>query len=292
MTPLWSSATQLPASAKARPAREVIEHGTGPTAYDGGMTATLLSGTQYAGALSDFRNDITTSLLSRSPPRGDLARGLANQISAGRALLVGALGFFSPRLLTPWLQPAHALEATSYDDNRELKGRLERLVDFDRINAGKPRFSVGAVNVGTGNFVYFDNTTHTIGADHVMASGALPPGFPVIEIEGEHYWDGGPLSNTPLQWVIESEPHQDMLAFQMDLWSARGAFSRNMAEATTRQKEIQYSSRTRQFHRFKYTQKLWNALSSLLDKLPKDRRDSQEVAVLNPVANRKVYNLV
>jgi predicted acylesterase/phospholipase RssA len=158
MTPLWSSATQLPASAKARPAREVIEHGTGPTAYDGGMTATLLSGTQYAGALSDFRNDITTSLLSRSPPRGDLARGLANQISAGRALLVGALGFFSPRLLTPWLQPAHALEATSYDDNRELKGRLERLVDFDRINAGKPRFSVGAVNVGTGNFVYFDNT--------------------------------------------------------------------------------------------------------------------------------------
>jgi NTE family protein len=167
--------------------------------------------------------------------------------SAGLALLRGARGFFSPRLLIPWLQPADALEATSYYDNRELKGTLERLVDFDRINAGKPRFSVGAVNVGTANFVYFDNTTHTIGADQVMASGALPPGFPAIEIEGEHYWDGGLLSNTPLQWVLESEPHQDMLAFQVDLWSARGAFSRNMAEATTRQKEIQYSSRTRQF---------------------------------------------
>ena len=87
-----------------------------------------------------------------------------------------------------------------------LKRTLERLVDFDRINAGTTRFSVGAVNVRTGNLVYFDTTTHTIRPEHVMASGALPPGFPAVEIEGEHYWDGGLVSNTPLQWVAESQP--------------------------------------------------------------------------------------
>jgi NTE family protein len=107
------------------------------------------------------------------------------------------------------------------------------------------RFSVGAVNVRTGNFVYFDNTTREIRPEHVMASGSLPPGFPAVEVEGEYYWDGGLLSNTPLAWVVEHEPRQDTLAFQVDLWSARGEFPANLAEVATRQKEIQYSSRTR-----------------------------------------------
>jgi len=85
----------------------------------------------------------------------------------------------------------------------------------------QPRLSIGAVNVRTGTFVYFDTQTHTIGPEHIMASGALPPSFPPIEIEGEHYWDGGLVSNTPLQWVVESRPRLDTLAFQVDLWSAR-----------------------------------------------------------------------
>jgi NTE family protein len=226
-------------------------------------------------------------------PKGDLARGLANRLSAGLALARGAPGFFAPRLPIPWLRPSGTLEATSYYDTSELKATLERLVDFDRINAGEMRFSVGAVNVGTGNFVYFDNTTHAIGPEHVMASGALPPGFPAIEIEGEHYWDGGLVSNTPLQWVLESEPRRDTLAFQVDLWNARGAFPRTMAEVSTRQKEIQYSSRTRaNSDRFKHIQTLRNALSSLLEKLPEDLKHSPELAVLRPAADHKVYNLV
>ena len=119
-------------------------------------------------------------------------------------------------------------------------------MDFDRLNAGMTRFSAGAVNVRTGNFVYFDTTTHTIAPEHVMASGALPPGFPAVEIDGEHYWDGGLVSNTPLQWVIESNPRrEDTLAFQVDLWSSQGALPRNLAEVATRHKEIQFSSRTR-----------------------------------------------
>src|SRR6185369_15082272 len=93
-------------------------------------------------------------------------------------------------------------------------------------------------------FVYFDSATHTIGPEHIMASGALPPGFPAIDIDGESYWDGGMVSNTPLQWVFENS-HEDTLAFQVDLWSARGDYPRNLSEVAVRQKEIQFSSRTR-----------------------------------------------
>ena len=236
--------------------------------------------------------------LHRSEPaafatHGDTARAVANQISAGLALTQGATGFFTPRLPVPWLQPAGRLAATSYYDTSPLRTTLERLVDFDRINSGEMRFSVGAVNIATGNFVYFDNATHTIRPEHVMASGALPPGFHPIEIDGECYWDGGLVSNTPLQWVVESEPRRDTLAFQVDLWSARGSIPRTMPEVLTRQKEIQYSSRTRaNSDRFKHEQKLRNALADLLDKLPGELRSGPEYAALKPVAERKVYSLV
>jgi NTE family protein len=114
------------------------------------------------------------------------------------------------------MQPDGTIEATSFYDTGELKRTLERLVDFERINAGVTRLSVGAVNVRTGNFVYFDNTTHSIRPEHVMASAALPPGFPAVEIEGEYYWDGGVVSNTPLQLVVDDQPRGDTLAFQVD----------------------------------------------------------------------------
>jgi NTE family protein len=224
---------------------------------------------------------------------GEFARGALNQLSAVAALGGGVSGFFVPRVPCAWLQPPGTPEATSYYDTKPLKATLERLVDFERINATQLRFSVGAVNVTTGNFLYFDNTTHTIGAEHVIASGALPPGFPPVEIEGEFYWDGGLVSNTPLQWVLESEPRRDTLAFQVDLWSARGSLPRTMLEVMTRQKEIQYSSRTRNSSdRFKYTQIVRNALASLLQKLPEKLTDTPELAVLKTHTQPKVYNLV
>lgn len=225
--------------------------------------------------------------------RGDAARNLLNNMSAGLALASGAEGFFAARTLPPWLQPAGTVEATSFYDTSALRRTLERLVDFDRLNAGRTRFSVGAVNVRTGNFTYFDSTTHTIGPEHVMASGALPPGFPPIEIEGEYYWDGGVVSNTPLEWVANSEPRRDTLAFQVDLWSARGELPGNMLEVMTREKEIRYSSRTRAgTDQFKHVQSLRRAAASLLEKLPPDLRDSPEAKLLGTAADRKVYNVV
>jgi len=225
--------------------------------------------------------------------RGDALRNLLNRMSASLALACGARGFFSLRPLAPWLHPDGSMEATSFYDTNGLRSTLERLVDFDRLNAVATRYSAGAVNVRSGNFVCFDTTTHTIGPEHVMASGALPPAFPAVEIEGEHYWDGGLVSNTPLQWVVDSQPRRDTLAFQVDLWSASGEFPRDMLDVMAREKEIRYSSRTRAgTDEFKRLQKLRHALAGLLEKLPDDLRNSAEARLLAGAADRKVYNIV
>ena len=224
---------------------------------------------------------------------GDLARNLANRWHGAAAFFNGAPGLFSPRWVPPFLAAAGTPDATSFYDTSALKSTLEELVDFDRINSGEIRLSVGAVNVTTGNFVYFDNATHTIRPEHIMASGALPPGFPAIEIDGELYWDGGLVSNTPLLWVLQCADRQDTLAFQVDLWSARGALPRTVAEVITRQKEIQYSSRTRaSTDQFKKEQELRCALSELIAELPDQLKSTPEYARLLREADRNVYNII
>jgi NTE family protein len=226
--------------------------------------------------------------------RSDPGRNVLNQMSANLVAAFGAEGFFSVRPVTPWMQPGGTLAATSFYDTKQLKQTLERLVDFDRLNAGMTRFSAGAVNVRTGNFVYFDTTTHKIGPEHVMASGALPPGFPAIEIDGEHYWDGGLVSNTPLQWVIDSNPRrQDTLVFQVDLWSSQGALPGNLAEVATRHKEIQFSSRTRaSTAQFKSVHRVQRALAALLRRLPADFEQNDDLKILKSVASDKIYNII
>ena len=226
--------------------------------------------------------------------RSDDTRNVLNQMSANFAVASGATGFFSARAMMPWFQPNGTLGATSFYDTSDLKRTLERLVDFDRLNAGMTRFSAGAVNVRTGNFVYFDTSTHKIAPEHVMASGALPPGFPAVEIDGEQYWDGGLVSNTPLQWVIDSDPRrQDTLAFQVDLWSSQGALPRNLAEVATRHKEIQFSSRTRaSTGQFKNVHRVQRALDALLRRLPADFEENDDLKILKSVASDKIYNII
>ncbi len=227
--------------------------------------------------------------------RGDAARMLANQVSAAIVASAGTPGFFRPRIPNPWFHPPGTIEATSYYDTRPLKATLERVVDFDRVNSidKDTRLSLGAVNVRSGNMVYFDSATQVIGPEHVMASGALPPGFPAIEIEGEYYWDGGLISNTPLQWIVTNQQLPDALVFQVDLWSARGEFPRNLAEVATRQKEIQYSSRTRAFTDFiKRLHKVGYSVAALLEQLPEELTRSEEAKFLASIARRRAYNLV
>ncbi len=160
-------------------------------------------------------------------------------------LFNGTPGFFALRPVTPWLWPGSSSERQVTTTPARLKSTLERIIDFDRINSNAMRLSVGAVNVRTGNFAYFDTTKDRIRPEHIMASGALPPAFAAVEVDGEYYWDGGLVSNTPLRWVVDEYPQRDTLVFQVDLWSSRGELPHNMTNVNTRQKEIIYSSRTR-----------------------------------------------
>jgi NTE family protein len=188
------------------------------------------------------------------------------QAGALAALAFGQPGFFRPNAMQAWFS---GKAATSYYDTWELRGTLERMVDFDRINARETRFSVGAVNLRTGNFRYFDNHHDRIVPEHVMASGALPPGFPAVEIEGEMYWDGGLVSNTPLQYVLDTKPRRDTLAFEVDLFPARGDVPRDLEAVEERRKDITYSSRTRMgVDTFRTAHDMRLNIASLLARLP------------------------
>jgi NTE family protein len=225
-------------------------------------------------------------------PLIDPLRVWLNQLAAGRVLMSGVPGFFEPRLPPPYFS-LNGSGATSYYDTAPLRATLERLVDFDRINARETRLSIGAVNVRTGNFAYFDNATDKIRPEHVMASGALPPGFDAVEIDGERYWDGGMVSNTPLDWVLSSRSGLDTLIFQVDLWSARGDLPSDLATVATRMKEIQYSSRTRSAtDAFRRTEKLRTAFNELLAQMPPELAASPQARLLAEASDPALYNIV
>jgi NTE family protein len=267
----------------------------------GAVNAALIAGNppeKRVERLREFWEAISTSPLgipyfaSIAIP-DDGARSVVNQARALGILLFGAPDFFTPRFPPPMPWDVKRADAVSYYDVAPLKATLERLVDFDRLNAGDTRLSVEAVNVRTGNYTYFDTTTHRITPAHIIASGSLPPGFPATEIDGEYFWDGGIVSNTPLEWVLESRPRRDTLAFQIDLWSAGGELPHNLADADVRAKEIRFSSRTRaSTDRYKYAQKLRTAFATLLERLPDELRGLPEAGLLAAEASQKVCNIV
>lgn len=217
--------------------------------------------------LRDFWETVTDSVFPWPVVPPLAAAGLMQTAAAQSALLFGQPGFFSPRRVTDWFA---ARGPVSYYDTSALKATLERLVDFDRINAAtEPRLSVGAVNVRTGRFAYFDSTKTTIRAEHIMASGALPPGFPAVEIDGEFYWDGGMVSNTPLAYVLDQLPRRSRLIFQVDVFQAYGIVPGTLEEVAEREKDIRYASRTRMnTDIFAQKHEMRHAINELIDILP------------------------
>ena len=188
----------------------------------GAINAALIAGNPPARRLQrlrEFWELVSSPVLGGLAPvlDGDL-RGAFNEASALRGVLFGVPGFFMPRIPPAGWHPRGTDGAVSHYDTSPLKRTLERMVDFDRINDGPTRLSVGAVNVRTGNFEYFDSSTRRLDARHIMASGALPPGFPPVEIDGESYWDGGLVSNTPLQYVLDQPAERRRVVFQVDLF--------------------------------------------------------------------------
>jgi NTE family protein len=230
--------------------------------------------------------------------KGEKSRSVFNETSAAIIATFGVPGFFTPRIPPAQLWPQGSPQALSYYDTAPLKKTLERLVDFDRINDLKCRLSVGAVGVTSGNFRYFDNVEFSrqgkrIGPEHIMASGALPPGFPAILIDGEYYWDGGISSNTPLDYVLDAETDRDLLIFQVDLFSARGPLPETLLEAAEREKDIRYSSRTRmntdknrQIHNAR------RAVRDLIGKLPENLQNDPSVDFLRTAAKENTVTVV
>lgn len=269
----------------------------------GAINAAIIAGNEPAKRVARLK-EFWEMVSSGSPwvpvpiTKGDRERSLYNETSAAVIATFGTPGFFTPRIPPAPLWPKGSPEAQSYYDTAPLRRTLERLVDFDRINDLKCRLSVGAVGVTSGNLKYFDNVEFNklgkrFGPEHVMASGALPPGFPSVVIDGEHYWDGGIASNTPLDYVLDRETTNDLLIFQIDLFSARGPLPETMLEAAEREKDIRYSSRTRmatdknrQIHNAR------KAVRDLIEKLPGDLKDDPSVTYLREAAKENTVTVV
>ena len=238
----------------------------------GGINAAFIAGNtteQALPRLKEFWESITRGDLWLLPPSGDEQRRARNSWSSFVTTMLGQPDFFTPRPLNPWLAPRGAPGATSFYTNEPLRETLLRLVDFGRLNDGSKRFACGAVNILSGNFHYFDNARTEIIPEHIMASGALPPALPMVQIGTDHYWDGGLVSNTPLQHVLEHFAGQRSLVFQVDLFSAQGLLPRDMQDVMSREKDIRYSSRTRMVTDYYLRQHQQNVLiKQLLDRIP------------------------
>jgi NTE family protein len=267
----------------------------------GAINAAIIAGNEpakRAEKLKEFWETVSAPVPWVPIPRGARERSVFNETSAAFIATFGVAGFFVPRVPPAPLWPKGSPESQSYYDTAPLRRTLERLVDFDRINDLTCRISVGAVGVTSGNFRYFDNVEFNrlgkrLGVEHIMASAALPPGFPSIVIDGEHYWDGGVASNTPLDYVLDAETDNDLLIFQVDLFSARGPLPETLLEAAEREKDIRFSSRTRlttdknrQLHNAR------RAIRDLLGKLPDGLKDDPSVNLLREATKENTVTVV
>jgi NTE family protein len=267
----------------------------------GAVNAAIIAGNEaknLVDRLKEFWQMVSSPVPWNPILKSERGRTAFNEASAAIIATFGVPGFFTPRIPPAPLWPHGSPQSQSYYDTSPLKKTLERLVDFDRINDLHCRLSVGAVGVSSGNFRYFDNVEFRrqgklIGPEHIMASGALPPGFPAVLIDGEYYWDGGISSNTPLDYVLDMETTKDLLIFQVDLFSARGPLPETLLEAAEREKDIRFSSRTRmntdknrQIHNAR------RAVRELLSKLPDELKNDPSAKYLSEAAKENTVTVV
>lgn len=271
----------------------------------GAINAAIIAGNsrdRRLDRLRTFWDRVTNRKVWLYTPEGDVFRQARNAASSWLTMTHGQPGFFTPRVPGPWFTLAGSTGATSFYDSAPLLETLNELVDFSLINDKLMRFSVGAVNVLSGNFVYFDNALEVIGPEHVMASGALPPALPMVKIGTDHFWDGGIVSNTPLQHLLDQDDKLSSLIFQIDLFPARGELPRDLQDVLGRQKDIMYSSRTRyntdvyrRIHEWK--KRLQLALAKMPDDVMTDEErrlrdelsDLPDVTILQLIYQQKAY---
>jgi NTE family protein len=232
--------------------------------------------------LRQFWEKVSSGLQGKIPAFEDYLRPFFNETSANLAATFGVPGFFTPRFPSAYFQPTGSMEAISLYDTSPLAETLRELVEFPHPPASGPRLSVGAVDIELGNFKYFDSTEMPLGLEHIMASGALPPAFAPVKIEEKYYWDGGLVSNTPVDYVMEfSGVKQDMCIFQVDVFRATGNVPKTLGDVAEREKDIRFSSRTRfNSDHIQKMQDMANAAARLAKKLPPELRDDPDAALL------------
>lgn len=225
----------------------------------------------------------------------DPARRANTWLASVDAMLEGVRGFFTPRPFNLFAAGmAVAPERASFYDTAALARTLGDLIDFDYLHAaGSTRLSVNAVKVTCGELVSFDSQKQRIGVEHIMASGALPPGFPAVRIDGALYWDGGLYSNTPLETVLNDQPSANTLCFMVDLWNAVGTEPTTMDEVQTRQKDIMFASRsTRHIENYLRLHRLQAMVRTLCEKLPANLRASAGRHALEDVGADTTLHIV
>lgn len=266
----------------------------------GAINAAILAGNDESNRLErlkqfwqrvSHKDSIDMNLLSDQQRRSNI------WLATFDTILRGVPGFFKPRLFSPFaaglaVQP----EEASYYDTSDLGRTLDDLVDFDYLNQpGGMRLTVNALKVTCGSLVSFDSAEKTIQTEHILASGALPPGFPAVRVDGELYWDGGLYSNTPLETVLDDVPHVDTLVFMVDLWNADGPEPTTLDEVQTRQKDVTFASRSkRHIEDYVSTHTMQRKLRELYALLPENARssgDAQELAQLGADSTMHIVRL-
>jgi NTE family protein len=264
----------------------------------GAINAALIAGNppeDRIARLQQFWERVSSGFPLVVPAPFDLVRMEFNRWSASSSMAFGVPGFFSLRVPPPQFNPDGTPGALSIYDTSPLRETLRELVNFDLINERKTRFSVGAVDVRSGNSVYFDNDDPDLifGPQHVMASGALPPGLPPVKVKDVAYWDGGLVSNSPLWYVLDDCSLLNALVLQVDLFSARGTMPRNLDQVLERAKDIQYSSKTRfNTSRAKEDEALRQAFRRVMAKLPVRFRSDADIKFLAERARGRRVSIV
>ncbi|HTO31530.1 MAG TPA: patatin-like phospholipase family protein [Pararhizobium sp.] len=263
----------------------------------GSINSAIIAGSPVERRIDNLRtfwHRVSSGLSGHFFGNGDVMRKWFNESAAFLGSLTGVPGFFTPRAFAPWNIPGDPMAAISLYDTAPLQETLAGLIDFDLINSGAIRLSLGAVDVMSGNFNYFDNRHCEFTTEHIAASGALPPGFAPVEIDGRYYWDGGIVSNTPLQRILGGEElESDLCIFQVDLFSARGPLPKDLFDVEAREKEIRFSSRTRlNTDQFRKLQTIRMAAKRLMEKLPDALKDDPDARLLEKIGNDSAVTMV
>lgn len=262
----------------------------------GAINASIIAGNKpedRVAKLKEFWETVTDHGYASHLAGNDDMRTFHNMTSAFMSMISGIPGFYKPRMMSPWQQVPGQAGATSHYDTSDLKDHLNSLINWDILNSDSHRLSVGAVNVRTGNYKYFDTALERLGPEHIMASGALPPAFPAMRIGSEFYWDGGIVSNTPLQYLLELHKLHQALVFQVDLFNARGDMPKTMPEVMSRQKDIMFSSRTRNAtNRYKKIHDLQIKLRDALSRIDPAKWTPEDKVMLEELQDTPQVNVL